>query len=162
MLERLLPSRELPKESLGVGIRQYAVVTDRTGRLLVLQYPSTYKGDAKNSWTLPGGGLLDKENPRAGMFRELREETGLRPDLGLRVRVDRTRNLRDGLWVCYRAAAVDTAVRLSREHQAHAWVMEEELRALDFYHGKLREIAMEMMGTDARGWGLSGESRPAR
>lgn len=66
MLERLLPSREVPKESLGVGIRQYAVVTDGTGRLLVLQFPAHYKGDACNCWTLPGGGLFGKENPRAG------------------------------------------------------------------------------------------------
>lgn len=158
MLERLLPSHELPKDSSGHSIRQYAVVTDAGARVLVLQFPSTYRGDAKNSWTLPGGGLQWKENPRAGMFRELSEETGLRPDLGWRVRVDRTRRLKDRLWVCYRGVASDTAVRLSREHQAHAWVTEEELRALVFYHGKLRDIALEMMGTDARGWDLNGES----
>lgn len=53
MLERLLPSREVPKESLGVDIRQYAVVTDVTGRLLVLQFPAHYKGDARNcSWVI--------------------------------------------------------------------------------------------------------------
>lgn len=152
MLERRLPSGRIPSESLPVNIRQYAVITDESGRVLVLQYPSFYKVGARNRWTLPGGGLLEKEDPRAGMFREVREETGLDPALGLHVRVHRPSHLAAGLWILYRGFAADTAVKLSREHADFAWVGGNELLALPFYHGKLRDVAVEMLVPNPAQW----------
>lgn len=159
MLERRLPSGRIPWESLPVNIRQYAVVTDEGGRVLVLQYPSFYKADARNRWTLPGGGLLEKEDPRAGMFRELREEAGLDPELGLHVRVHRPPHPARGLWILYRGFAADTAVKLSREHSDFAWVGGNELHALPFYHGKLRDVAVEMLLPDRVQWVPSAATR---
>ncbi|WP_414462392.1 NUDIX hydrolase [Hyphomicrobium sp. DY-1] len=151
MFDRRLPSSVVAAESLAVDVRQYAVVTDQEGRLLVLQYPPLYEIDARNRWTLPGGALLRKEDPRAGIFRELSEQTGLEPELGLHVRVHRGVR-RAGLWVFYRGFAVETAVKLSPEHQGVAWVGGDEFRDLPFFVDKLKDVAAEMLLPDRVQW----------
>lgn len=55
----------------GVG----AVVLDDDGLVLALE-----RSDVPGAWQLPQGGIEDHEQPVEAMFRELSEETGLRPD----------------------------------------------------------------------------------
>jgi 8-oxo-dGTP diphosphatase len=54
----------------------YAVVTDAVGGVLLVR--ASNRSDLRGRWFLPGGGLRHGEHPRAGVLRELAEETGLR------------------------------------------------------------------------------------
>ena len=59
----------------------------------------------QNAWQFPQGGLLDNETPQDGMYRELYEETGLKPE-----DVEILMETRD--WLYYRLPR-----RLVRVHQ---------------------------------------------
>ncbi len=64
----------VPRHRIGVAM----VLRDDRGRILMLRHvfhPVT-------PWGLPGGWLNRHEEPRAGVLRELREETGLQAELG--------------------------------------------------------------------------------
>jgi 8-oxo-dGTP diphosphatase len=64
-----LPGRQVTRVSA------YALCVDRDHVLLCRIAPGDWSGTG--SWTLPGGGLEFGESPRAGVLRELAEETGL-------------------------------------------------------------------------------------
>jgi ADP-ribose pyrophosphatase YjhB (NUDIX family) len=56
-------------------VAAYALCRDDAQRILLVRIAP---GDPEpGSWTLPGGGLEFGEDPRAGVLRELDEETGL-------------------------------------------------------------------------------------
>ena len=81
-LWRYLPGRvqclllRLGAEKVTVGAA--AVITDRHGRILVAHH--TYRSG--RPWALPGGLIGSREDPQAGMARELREELGLEAAVG--------------------------------------------------------------------------------
>ncbi len=52
-----------------------AVVRNSAGEILVFE-----RSDFPDQWQLPQGGIDQGENPVAGAWRELQEETGLGPD----------------------------------------------------------------------------------
>ena len=52
-----------------------AVVRDSHGRVLAFE-----RSDRRGQWQLPQGGIDAGESPVEGVWRELREETGLTPD----------------------------------------------------------------------------------
>ena len=54
----------------GVG----AVIADSRGRVLALE-----RSDYRGAWQLPQGGLEKGETPLEGVYREIAEETGLKP-----------------------------------------------------------------------------------
>jgi putative (di)nucleoside polyphosphate hydrolase len=51
-----------------------AVIVDARGRVLALK-----RKDAPNSWQMPQGGLKPGEEPLDAAFREVEEETGIKP-----------------------------------------------------------------------------------
>jgi ADP-ribose pyrophosphatase YjhB (NUDIX family) len=54
-----------------------AVIRDAEGRLLLAE-----NAVPRSRWGLPGGRLERREEPRAGLAREVREETGLEVEVG--------------------------------------------------------------------------------
>ncbi len=56
-------------------VAAYAVVTDSTGRVLLVRL--TERTGRPGWWTLPGGGIDHGEHPADAMIREVHEETGL-------------------------------------------------------------------------------------
>ncbi len=61
-------------------IAAYALCADRDAILLTRIAPG-HTSDSDGKWTLPGGGINFGEDPRDGVLRELREETGLRGEV---------------------------------------------------------------------------------
>ena len=57
-------------------VAAYALCTDGDAILLTRIAPG-HTTDSDGKWTLPGGGIDFGEDPRHGVLRELREETGL-------------------------------------------------------------------------------------
>lgn len=75
-------------------------------------------------WELPGGRLDRREDPRAGLRRELAEETALDPTVYEPVHTLSWRNDADRgrFAVYYRCQCDARAVSLSDEHVEHEWV----------------------------------------
>jgi 8-oxo-dGTP diphosphatase len=65
-------------------VAAYALVL-RDGQILLTRLASRISADEK--WHLPGGGVDHGENPRDALVREIREETGLRAEVGDTARV---------------------------------------------------------------------------
>jgi len=74
-------------------------------------------------WELPGGRLDRDEDARAGVRREIVEETGLDPDLGHPVHaVSWLNDAEDGRFaVYYHCRTEDRSVSLSHEHTEFEW-----------------------------------------
>lgn len=79
-----------PPRRLRLGV--YAVIRDPGGRLLLTRLAPGHLHEGR--WTLPGGGLEHGEDPRAGVRREVHEETGLDARVGDLLDVD-TRHVPD-------------------------------------------------------------------
>lgn len=54
------------------GTHRTRIIVESQGQILVVKNLI-----GKNEWGLPGGGLHKNEDPKTGVLRELREETGL-------------------------------------------------------------------------------------
>lgn len=124
-------------------VRQYAILTDSLGKLLILQLPKSYDDSAANTWTLPGGKLEPDDNPIKGVEREIREETGLAATVSSPCSVARwsTRNSKK-LAIFYRATVEGDAPapKLSNEHQRAFWVTADELKDYPFHRRDMLEI----------------------
>ncbi len=81
----------------------YAVMLrEREGRVEILLSRLAERVSRVEQWTLPGGGIDHGEDPRAGVIREIREETGLDATVGDTAHVYSAhlpRASRDGLFV---------------------------------------------------------------
>lgn len=82
------------------------------------------------AWELPGGRLGEDESARAGVRREIAEETALEPVVGKPIHACSWRNDdEDGRFAVYYRCRSDTVdVTLSEEHVAHEWVSPAEAR----------------------------------
>lgn len=121
-------------------VRQYAVLTDATGHLLLLQLPKTYAEDAANAWTLPGGKLEATDEPGAGILREIAEETGLTPTLLGPCGVARWSNRNSKkLGIFWRAELPghQPAFTLSGEHQRAVWINPTDVTNFPFHRPEM-------------------------
>ncbi|MDY6777067.1 MAG: NUDIX domain-containing protein [Candidatus Nanohaloarchaea archaeon] len=75
-------------------------------------------------WELPGGRLQPGEEPRNGLAREVREETGLAVTVEepLTVRHFQRDDGQTITMICFRATPDSSEVSLSGEHTAYDWV----------------------------------------
>lgn len=104
----------------------FAFLFDQTGRLLLL---SEQDSERKYMCDLPGGTLTDDEQPVAGLYREVYEETGLRIRL-LSSLCWLKFDIHDSgcpiLVAFYIAETSQVNVSLSPEHKSFRWVTTEE------------------------------------
>jgi len=75
------------------------------------------------AWELPGGRLASGEQPRDGLIRELREETGLSVSVGTLCHANSWVNDDgcDRFGVYYACESASTAISLSDEHTDFRW-----------------------------------------
>lgn len=160
MLKKSLPSRSKKsrpgknpnRQRWLYDVRQYAILTDSTGKFLILQLPKEYDDTAANTWTLPGGKLEPTDNPAAGVEREIREETGLEARMLGLCGIARwsTRNSRK-LGIFYRAevGGTEPAPKLSGEHQRAFWITLDELKDYPFHRKEMVDIIRTALETAA-------------
>lgn len=109
-----------------LGVAARAVIRRPDGRILLLLRARTVSTDP-GAWELPGGKMDHGETLRNALAREVEEETGLRIQVGEPFHV--THFTKEPFWVTsvtFECHDPDGEVRLSEEHDEHAWVAPHE------------------------------------
>jgi putative (di)nucleoside polyphosphate hydrolase len=118
-----------------------AVIMNRGGLVLALE-----RLDVPGSWQLPQGGLKESESPLQAMYREVREETGIRRkdlelvdaypeplayELPMKAWSEKTGRGQVGYWFLVRYQPADESVNLkgSREFKSWEWIPFDQLIA---------------------------------
>lgn len=117
------------------NVRQYALIFNDENKILALQIPKRYS-ESGGKWAFPGGRMEAHDQPKGGLLREVKEETGLdiQPD-GI---------CHTGVWsseavskfaVFYVATLKDDKTPvLSEEHEDMAWISEDEIADYTFLY----------------------------
>jgi len=117
-------ARELP---FGLAVR--AIVRDREGRILLVRRSRANKS-SPGVWEFPGGKIDPGENFAAALVREVKEECGLNVIPTRAVGAVQTET--PGIHVVHvmmETQLVSGAVRLSEEHDEHAWLLPADVSA---------------------------------
>lgn len=119
----------VPKKTYAL-VGQKAILLNRENKILLLQ--RSEKSGAGRKWSLPGGGLEDKEEPFSAIKREIKEETKLE------VKDIKPFNLRSYTYqndfiliVGYVCSAIDENVVLNWEHDNYKWLTTKEALKLE-------------------------------
>lgn len=142
------PARSGGRQRWFYDVRQYALLTDAEGHLLILQLPAKYDEAAANAWTLPGGKLEPADVPGEGLLREIQEETGLPATLVGPLTVARwtTRNSKKlAIFYAAKAEGIKPAPKLSGEHQRAIWIKKDELEGFPFHRDDMRTVIQEFL-----------------
>jgi 8-oxo-dGTP diphosphatase len=115
-----------------VVIRVVAAVIEHRGRLLICQRRNDDVFALR--WEFPGGKIRRSETPRAALARELREELGVRVQIGAQIHrtLHRYKNLGDRLELTFFKATEPSGPPRNIVFNRIAWVRRTELRRYDF------------------------------
>lgn len=135
------------QKPLGLSVK--VLVTDTSGRCLVLKRSTASKGNP-GKWDFAGGKVDPGEALDAAAKREVLEETGLEITIGRVLGTAESES--PGKRIAYlilEGTATSDEVRLSEEHDEFAWLEPMELRDIDLvsqFHAfvqKLQEPASD-------------------
>ena len=133
-----------------LGVAAKGIIRRADGRVLVIRRSSRSRTDP-GRWDLPGGKMDFGERLVDALAREVREETGLSVTTGRPIHL--THFVREPFWVtCVTFLCTDFSgeVRLSHEHEEHAWLAPAELPGLD-YSRAIREQLEAFVALEAAG-----------
>ncbi len=146
-----------PSAAPWVRVGAYAIVTDRSRRILLCRIAEGYP--AEGLWTLPGGGVDHGEHPDVAVLRELWEETGLEGTRGpvaaiwsgLIPRPASRPGPLHWIAILYRVTAMGTELRveIGGSTAACAWFALEEVAGLP--HVDLVDGALDVVRREASG-----------
>jgi 8-oxo-dGTP diphosphatase len=107
------------------------VIRDAEGRCLLLRRSSQSKGNP-GKWEFPGGKVENGESFDIALSREVEEETGLRVSLQRVVgAADVELPDRHVAYLFLEGLLRGGRLRLSSEHEGHAWVALQDLPSMD-------------------------------
>jgi ADP-ribose pyrophosphatase YjhB (NUDIX family) len=114
-------------------------VRDEYGRLLLIRRG---RPPSEGQWSLPGGRVESGESDAAAIARELREETGLRAEIGGLVGMVSRPGPDEVVYDIYDYSAMVTGgtLRAGDDATDARWVDERELRALPTTRGLLEAL----------------------
>ena len=110
-----------------LGVAAKGVVRRDDGTILLIRRSPESKVDP-GCWELPGGKMDFGERLADALVREVHEETGLTVAGPRPIHVSHF--MKEPFWVTsvtFECASFEGEVRLSREHDAHAWVSPTDL-----------------------------------
>lgn len=130
-----------------------ALIIDQNGKYLLLREASTYEeGTNIGRYHLPGGRLDIGEYFEDGLFREVKEETGLEIEIIKPICVGEWRPVIRGVKnqivaIFFLCLAKSTKVTLSDEHDDYQWVSPTEKNKLDVMDPENKVIANYLKDT---------------
>ena len=95
-----------------------AVIIKKDGALLLLRSAGE---KFPNKWDLPGGHVHEGEDPKDGLIREVKEETGVTLEEPIEKLYE------EGHITFYKASMPDVEIILSHEHDKHKFVTAENI-----------------------------------
>ena len=114
-----------------IGVAQKAIIFREDGKILTMRRTETAP-TRPLGWDLPGGELEIGEDAKAGILREIKEETGL--DVNDLEVFDAFSGFNDvkEFWmtICYTGSPASGKVVLSYEHDDSKWVTPDEFLKL--------------------------------
>ncbi len=120
-------------------IRVVGAMIEQDGKYLITQRPAT--ASLPNLWEFPGGRVEAGETDEEALARELREEMGIRVEVGDRViHVEHAYQDYDIDFCVYRCGLRDGAIQHLRVHD-HRWVRPDELDDYEFPAADEKTIA---------------------
>ena len=121
----------------------------RRGRALMV-HRSPQRRWYPDTWDLPGGHVLDGESPRDALARELDEELGITAEVAGEhfARVQGV-DFRMDIWLVDRWAG-DPSNRAPLEHDALAWMTEDELSGLRLADPRLPQLLRAALNDQGR------------
>ena len=114
--------------SMVLRVAAKAVIINKEGRILLVREANTYKdGTGAGRYHMPGGRLDSGESYENGLYREIKEETGLEVESLFPIYVGEWRPVIQGVpnqiiaifTVCQ---AKTTKLKLSDEHDDYVWI----------------------------------------
>lgn len=133
-----------------LGVAAKGIVRRDDGAILLIRRSASSKVDA-GRWELPGGKMDAGERLADALVREVREETGLAVAGARPIHVSHF--TKEPFWVTcvtFVCAAFEGEVRLSREHDDHAWVAPADATRYELARAMSEQleayIALETLG----------------
>jgi 8-oxo-dGTP pyrophosphatase MutT (NUDIX family) len=132
----------MPNKVSYIGVK--ALITDKTGRVLITQEPTHFVGGGK--WELPGGKIAEGEEEvplEEILMREVREELGPHIQLVIGSIIDVMRRpwnkpgaMADQVMLAvFECSYKGGEIVLSEENPSYAWITREELTRYEFIPG---------------------------
>lgn len=117
-------------------IGQYALISNKSGRLLVLERTRS------KTWSLPGGRLNTNEDWNSAFIREIKEETNLN---GIELKPFEVNIIKDPYQIKYCVYFIvnvqDFAnLKISEEHSSFRWIEKSEITELNFEDDKVVKV----------------------
>ena len=126
---------------LKTKIAEYAVILNDKNEVLLLRFSK--KANPTERWIFPGGRINENENPKEGLIREVKEETGL--DIRIINPIDvvswgKEEDHRYAVFFKCKLRSKKQDVKLSHEHQSYNWLSLDQLDKIDFYLSSFKNI----------------------
>ena len=135
------------------GLAVKSIITNEAGEMLLLRR-SAANSSFVGCWELPGGKVDPGEDFATAVLRETKEETGLDVEItGLAGATEFEMPKVHVVLLCMHAQIVGGGIKLSHEHDEHAWTAPDRVSALTLATATrpfMEKLATSLSGTSNR------------
>jgi 8-oxo-dGTP diphosphatase len=126
-------------------IAEYAIILDENNKFLMLKFSK--ETNSSEGWIFPGGRLDIEDNPKQGLVREIKEETGLEVEVLFPCDVTMWGLDDDQRYAVFFVCRLkgSSEVKLSNEHQDSNWFSFDKLEEINFHDKSFRTVLLNTL-----------------